>query len=86
MSKWNVTYDISYSVRREVEIGHEEIESWRKYNGLEGFTDQEVVTNLLQNDDEFNANALKDWRTNEPLPGDFEMLDCSVDEVEEQDR
>lgn len=85
MSKWKVTFEITHEVTREVDLDDDEIASWRTSSGIgcEDFTDQEVVHSILANDDEITANTFSDWRTNGPLPSDFELQYTDVSEIEE---
>jgi len=72
--KVKATWHHVIAVTREVEIDEEAFTEWkdRRY-GPGADTELALAVWIDTQDAEFTAEVFSDWRTGDPLPGDFEL-------------
>ena len=74
--KVKATYRHVFEVTREVEIDEEDYARLRHHEAIRDrdCSDERLMTLLLESSlYEADAEVFRDWRTNEPLPSDFEL-------------
>lgn len=72
--KVRATFQIVFNASREVEIDEDDFQQWagRRY-GERYDRDLAMAAWIEAQDTEFVANVFGDWRTDSPLPRDFEL-------------
>lgn len=77
-AKWNHVF----AVTREVEVDEADFQQWAADRYGEKYDRELAIAAWIeQQDTEFIAEVFSDWRTNEPLPSDFELLYSDVMDV-----
>lgn len=80
--KVKATYRHVFNVTREVEIDPEEFEEWASKRYGDGYDAELAIAVWLDEmDTEFHASTFADWRTDKPLPSDFELQYSEVEDV-----
>lgn len=80
--KVQATYRHTFVVTREVEIDEADFRAWADKRYGEGYDDDMAMAVWIDwQDTEFHAEVFSDWRTNKPLPADFEYQGHDVDDV-----
>ena len=71
------TYRHVFEVTREVEIDDGDFAAWLTREAIHerSYSDEEDALTIWLNaeETEFHAEVLSDWRTDKPLPSDFEL-------------
>lgn len=82
------TYEHTFKVTREVEIDDGGLADWREFVAKSGrvFADDldaaRAYLNSGDDGDEIVSATFPDWKTNDPLPSDFEFQYFEVIDVE----
>ena len=68
---------------RDIEVDPEALAEWRTRMENKGMmpTDEQVLVDMLDNDEELVGQTFPDWRTSGPLPDDFEFQYTDVTEA-----
>lgn len=77
--KVQATYQHTFEVTREVEVDSDDFEEWAADRYTGDYDRDLALTVFIENqDDEFHSGAFPDWRTDKPLPRDFEFQSFEV--------
>ena len=80
--KVQATYRHTFEVTREVEIDEADFRAWANRRYGEGYdTELAMACWIDAQDTEFHAEVFSEWRTNAPLPSDFEYQGHDVTDV-----
>lgn len=82
--KFDVKFDVKFEVTREVDIDERDLEKFMDLRGIDNVEHAAAQWVRLQ-DSEFEAEVFSDWKTDQPVPDDFEFLYLDTLEARQKD-
>lgn len=81
--KVQADYRIVFKATREVDIPEQQFEEWARDRYQPGFDRELAIAAWIDNEgDELSSEVFSDWRSDKPLPSDFELQYTEVEDVE----